>query len=49
MSVKHVEDYTIMMGRMLGQGNYGSVYVGKNGRGEEVAVKIVPKDQSKWG
>ena len=46
MSVKHVENYSIMMEQKLGQGNYGSVYVGKNRRGEDVAVKIMTKDNS---
>ena len=46
MSVKHIENYSIIMGQMLGQGNYGSVYMGKNRKGEEVAVKIVTKDNS---
>ena len=44
--MKHIENYSVMLGQMLGQGNYGSVYMGKNRKGEEVAVKIVTKDNS---
>jgi len=47
MSVKQIEGYSIFMGKMLGKGAYGSVYIGKKeSTGEQVAVKILAKDSS---
>ncbi len=47
MSIKQIEGYQIMMTKVLGKGSFGSVYVGKkDDTGEQVAVKILPKDSS---
>jgi serine/threonine protein kinase len=36
------------MGKVLGKGNFGSVYLGRQeSTGEEVAVKILSKDSSR--
>ncbi len=49
MSVKQIEGYTIFMNKVLGKGSYGSVYIGKqDNTGQEVAVKILSKDSSKY-
>jgi serine/threonine protein kinase len=37
------------MNKVLGKGSYGSVYIGKqDNTGQEVAVKILSKDSSKY-
>ena len=49
MAVKQIDGYSIFMGKVLGKGSYGSVYVGKQeSTGDQVAVKILSKDSSKW-
>ena len=46
--VKQIDGYKIYMGKMLGQGSYGAVYIGVSDKtGEEVAVKILKKKSSK--
>ena len=47
MSTKEIEGYYIYMGKILGRGSYGSVYLGRSQTtSESVAVKILSKDSS---
>ena len=46
--VKQIDGYKIYMGKLLGKGSYGAVYIGASDKtGEEVAVKILQKKSSK--
>jgi serine/threonine protein kinase len=47
MSIKEIEGYSIFMGKVLGRGSFGSVYLARSETtGESVAVKILSKDSS---
>ena len=47
--VKQIDGYKIYMGKMLGKGSYGAVYIGSSDKnGEEVAVKILKKNSSNY-
>jgi serine/threonine protein kinase len=49
MTIKQIEGYSIYMNKILGKGSYGSVYISRREQnGEQVAVKILPKENSKY-
>jgi hypothetical protein len=46
-TIKQIDGYKIYMNEMIGQGAYGSVYIGINDTtGTKVAVKILNKSNS---
>lgn len=49
MSIKQIDGYKIKMNSCLGRGSYGSVYLGVSDTTQkEVAIKVIPKDTSKY-
>lgn len=44
---KQIDGYKVYLGKKLGSGTFGSVYIGKDDEtGQEVAVKIIQKSSS---
>ena len=47
MSIKQIDGYKVYLGKLLGEGSYGSVYEGLNDKtGEKVAIKLLKKANS---
>ena len=47
MSVKQIDGYKIMMNECLGNGAYGSVYMGESDKNhKKVAIKVIKKNAS---
>ena len=48
MSMKRISGYTIFLGKILGKGSYGEVFVGEqDGTKKACAVKMIKKSNSK--
>ena len=46
---KQIDGYKVYLGKQLGHGTYGSVYIGKDDKtGQEVAIKIIQKSSSNF-